>query len=52
MMAKRVPLKLPPDFAANLKALLRTPPPPKDEKPAKPKARKRATRVATNRKKR
>lgn len=39
-MVKRVPLKLPPDFEANVSALLRTPPPQKDEKPAKPKARK------------
>jgi hypothetical protein len=41
-MAKRELLKLPPDFAANVSALLRTPPPPKDKKPAKPKARKGA----------
>ena len=41
-MAKREPLKLQPDFQADLSALLRTPPPPKDAKPAKTKARKAA----------
>jgi hypothetical protein len=42
-MSKKVPLRLPVDFRAAVSALLRTPPPPKDALPERPKAKKART---------
>jgi hypothetical protein len=38
-MPKQKPLKLPPDFLANVKAFLNTPPPPKRKKAKKAKSK-------------